>query len=76
MLYGIKQARQINKFVEVHIPPLRDMYIQYGERLSKGEHTCSVTDHADVPCAQVSGQSTIEQMIRAQKMLEKETAKK
>lgn len=71
MINSCKQTKEINKFQYVAIPSPRDVFNKYGERENKGIYTCGVDDK-DVD-AHFAGQSTISQIVHAQKSLDKAT---
>lgn len=71
MVNSCKKTKELNKFQYVAIPSPRDVFNKYGERENKGIYSCGV-DGTDVE-PYFAGQSTIAQMVHAQKSLEKAT---
>lgn len=71
---SIDQTKKINRFKKVYIPSPKDLYLQYGERLGKGEYTTSADEIGEpVP---LGGSSVIDQMVSAQEYLASATEQK
>lgn len=74
MIATTKETRKVNSFEYVAIPTLRDLFNRYGARIgSEGAYTAVPGEFSEPQL--VSATSTIEQMRRAQRLLEKETNK-
>lgn len=72
MIATTDETRKVNSFQYVAIPTMRDLFFRYGARIgSEGAYT-TVPGELSTPQI-VSATSTIEQMRRAQKMLEKDS---
>ena len=71
MIYANKETRKVNAFIDVAIPPARDLYAKYGKRLGRGEY--AYDKQGGVPLCTSS--ATIAQMQSAQSQLDYEAKK-